>query len=252
MAHNDSLAYDGTPSPPLPPLRIVLVEPMGAHNLGSVARLCGNYDVDFWLVNPQCAVLDVEAVMMATFAQEKLARAPIVGSVYDAISGCVRVIGTSALARDHRVCTLDAARAQRFARAPSTGTTALLFGNERDGLPASVVDRCDELWTLPAPSSTPTLNLSHAVGAVLAILYSATHQDASSGTRPDTQKAGAYVEQVAEALQSALVHRGYFKRADADEVFERRLLPLVRRMNLDEDDAHGWSHLFQFFKHGSS
>ncbi len=57
----------------LSPISIVLVEPAGALNVGSVARIMANLGLSrLLLVNPQCDPLCDEARQMAVHAQEIL------------------------------------------------------------------------------------------------------------------------------------------------------------------------------------
>ena len=50
------------------------------------------------------------------------------------------------------------------------GPLALLFGNERDGLPAEVVERCDGVFSLPMWGFTASYNLSVSVGMALQVI----------------------------------------------------------------------------------
>lgn len=75
----------------LSPISIVLVEPAGALNVGSVARIMANLGLSrLLLVNPQCDPLSDEARQMAVHAQDILEGAIYVSSLaepYKAVSG---------------------------------------------------------------------------------------------------------------------------------------------------------------------
>ena len=59
-------------------LAVVLVEPAGPLNVGSVARLCANFDVDeLRLVAPRCDHLGEEARRMAVHGEALLERAQL-------------------------------------------------------------------------------------------------------------------------------------------------------------------------------
>ena len=82
--------------------RIVLVEPQGALNVGSVARAMMNFGFnELFLVNPRCNLHSEDAFKMATHAKEILQKAKIVESLETALQGCTRVIATTAQQR-HR------------------------------------------------------------------------------------------------------------------------------------------------------
>ena len=74
---------------------VVLVEPAGPLNIGSVARLCANFGVDaLRLVNPRCEVLCDDALRMAVHATPLLRQATIHPDLEAAIGDCSRVIAT--------------------------------------------------------------------------------------------------------------------------------------------------------------
>ena len=52
-------------------LKIVLVEPSGPLNVGSVARLCSNYEVEeLRIVSPKCDIFSLDAKKMALKGQK--------------------------------------------------------------------------------------------------------------------------------------------------------------------------------------
>ena len=54
-------------------LKIILVEPNGPLNVGSVARLCSNFEVDeLRIVSPKCDIFSLEAKKMALKGQKFL------------------------------------------------------------------------------------------------------------------------------------------------------------------------------------
>ena len=51
-------------------LKVILVEPNGAINVGSIARLCSNFDVDeLRIVSAKCDIFSLEAKRMALKGQ---------------------------------------------------------------------------------------------------------------------------------------------------------------------------------------
>ena len=54
-------------------LKVILVEPNGPLNVGSVARLCSNFEVDeLRIVSPKCDIFSLEAKKMALKGQKFL------------------------------------------------------------------------------------------------------------------------------------------------------------------------------------
>ena len=76
-------------------LKVVLVEPAGPINVGSVARLCENFNVqELRIVSPKCDYLDQEAKKMAVRGVKILEKAKIYDDVNSALSDCTRIIAT--------------------------------------------------------------------------------------------------------------------------------------------------------------
>jgi len=68
------------------PLCVVLVEPAGPLNVGSVARLCANFAVhDLRLVAPRCDPNDPDAVRMAVHGRSVLTSARIYPTLLAAV-----------------------------------------------------------------------------------------------------------------------------------------------------------------------
>ena len=148
-------------------ISVVLVEPAGPLNIGSVARLCANFGVDsLRLVNPRCEVLCDEALRMAVHAAPVLRQATIHPDLQSAISDCKRVIATCGRL-DHGLIPLqppDAAIQWLLAGNPPY---AMVFGREDRGLTNDELRLCQRVLTLHSQAAYPTLNLSHAVAVVL-------------------------------------------------------------------------------------
>ena len=52
-------------------LKVILVEPKGPLNVGSIARLCANFEVDeLRIVSPKCDIFSLEAKKMAIKGQK--------------------------------------------------------------------------------------------------------------------------------------------------------------------------------------
>ncbi|NJL84416.1 MAG: RNA methyltransferase, partial [Chloroflexaceae bacterium] len=74
-------------------LRIVLVEPAGALNVGSIARVMKNMGLQqLVLVNPQCDRLGEQARLMAVHGADILESAQEVSSLTEALHGCQRLL----------------------------------------------------------------------------------------------------------------------------------------------------------------
>jgi len=149
-------------------LRIVLVAPMHASNVGAVARLCGNFGVnDVHVVAPRCDVLSDEARMLATHhARGILEGFKVCATLREALGEADTIIGFSRRMGDMRRPDLGWSELPEL-RAQS-GVNCLVFGPEDTGLSHDDLSLCTHLCTLPTHPGMPSMNLSQAVGVVLA------------------------------------------------------------------------------------
>lgn len=157
-------------------LCVVLVEPAGPLNVGSVARLCANYAVpELRLVAPRCDPLADEARRMAVHGVGLLEQAIRFPTLAAAIADCRRVVAASG--RDGGpVAPLPPEEALTWLRSPLEGpaAVALVFGREDRGLDSQELGLAGQLLRIPTPPGYGSLNLSHAVAVCLAAGQRAT------------------------------------------------------------------------------
>ena len=149
--------------------KLILVEPSGPLNIGSVARLCENFGIkELRLVAPQCDVNNQDARRMAVKGKKLLDRAKEYSCLIDAIEDCRRVIATSGRI-DHGtipLCTPE--EAMKWSLSGSAELPlALVFGREDKGLTNQELLLAQKVLTIQTSSSYKSLNLSHAVAIVL-------------------------------------------------------------------------------------
>ncbi|CUI04059.1 RNA methyltransferase [Massilia antarctica] len=146
-------------------LRFVLVETSRAGNIGAVARAIKTMGfTDLVLVNPRFpdAVADPEAVAFASGAQDVLAGARIVGSIGEALEGCNFAAAVSARLREFSPPVLSPREFAGHVAGQGELSAALIFGNERFGLPNQIVEQCNVLINIPANPDYSSLNLAQA------------------------------------------------------------------------------------------
>lgn len=154
-------------------LRFVLVETSRAGNIGAVARAMKTMGFDdLVLVKPRFAdaLADPEAIAFASGAQEVLAGARIVDNIGAALEGCNFAAAVSARLREfsppvwtpRAFASHIAAHAGAASAADGALVTALIFGNERFGLPNQIVEQCNVLINIPANPAYSSLNLAQA------------------------------------------------------------------------------------------
>ena len=150
-------------------IRIVLVEPAGPLNVGSVARIMKNMGLhQLVLVNPQCDYLGEEARLMAVRAADILENAKVVETLAAALTGCTRAIATTGDDRSLPIPLEEPASALPWLlEAPS----ALIFGREDCGLTNAELNYAQRLIRIPASDAYTSLNLAQAVAVCCYELY---------------------------------------------------------------------------------
>ncbi len=175
-------------SPSLTSVRIILVEPAGARNIGSVARVMKNMGLQhLTLVNPQCDHLDEEAQHMAVHAKELLETAQVVQTLPEGLAGCHRAIAT--LGRPYAAAIPEHPRDALpwiVENDLEPNTTALIFGPEDRGLSNDELSHAHRFITIPANPVYPSLNLAQAVGICCYELHEAVSSQQLDTTPPRT------------------------------------------------------------------
>jgi len=150
-------------------VRIVLVEPAGPLNVGSIARIMKNMGLQqLVLVNPHCDPLGAEARQMAVRGVDVLEAAQQVATLPDALQDCHRAIAT--LGRDWALeIELESPMSglpwlveADDSQAPSL-MSALIFGPEDRGLSNAELNYAQRFIRIPSSSAYPSLNLAQAV-----------------------------------------------------------------------------------------
>ncbi|WP_334188544.1 RNA methyltransferase [Noviherbaspirillum sp.] len=147
-------------------LRFVLVETSHPGNVGAAARAIKTMGFSrLVLVNPRFA--DVaeheEAIAFASGASDVLSAAKVVGSIEEALDGCNFAAALSARLREFSPPVLTPRMLASQLTVESGLQAALVFGNERYGLPNGVVEKCNALINIPANPAYSSLNLAQAV-----------------------------------------------------------------------------------------
>lgn len=168
-------------------VRIVLVEPAGALNLGSVARVMKNMGLSqLVLVSPRCDPQAEAARRMAVHGGDILASAQTVESLIMALSGCQRAVATTGRdwAEAVTIESPEMALPWLVPEPPSQLQTALIFGPEDRGLNNQELNYAQRVVRIPTGSIYPSLNLAQAVAVCCYLLYRSTLPLAATETQP--------------------------------------------------------------------
>lgn len=176
-------------------VRIVLVEPAGPLNVGSVARVMKNMGfTQLVLVNPQCDRLGAEARQMAVHASDVLETAQEVMTLPEALQGCQRAIATTGRSttlniplespRDALPWLLEGNLLAGNLTADHPTPVALIFGREDRGLTNEELNYAQRFVQIPTDIAYTSLNLAQAVAICCYELHTwATRQTAGKGNR---------------------------------------------------------------------
>jgi tRNA/rRNA methyltransferase len=147
-------------------VRIILVEPAGELNIGSVARIMKNMGLHHLvLVSPQCDPLSDHARLMAVRASDILESAQSVATLAEALTGCQRAIATTGLDHTTLNVSLESPRAALgwLVEAPAETQSALIFGREDRGLTKAELNYAQRFVRIPTSAEYFSLNLAQAV-----------------------------------------------------------------------------------------
>jgi len=228
-------------------LRVVLVATRNPLNIGAAARAMSNFGfLHLRVVNPyEVAFREARS---AVGASALLANAEQYKSVADAVADCTLVVGTTA--RRHRELHHPLRRLELGARLIrkqlAMSQVALLFGSEKIGLSNEALSHCNWLMRIPTREEHGSMNLGQAVAVCLYELI----RDSKTVRQLEKPVAAtaAEVERITVVLLEALRASGYLHSnpaASARGKEKDKVRRLVRRLNLQADDAEVWLGMFR-------
>jgi tRNA/rRNA methyltransferase len=216
-------------SPSLKHIRIILVEPAGALNVGSAARVMANMGLSqLVLVNPQCDPAGDEARRMAVHATAVLDNAVIVNTLPEALAGCVRAIATTFR---HRALNTNMELPEvvlpwLLTSAETDRSTALIFGPEDRGLSNEELNHAQRFLRIPSDDAYPSLNLAQAIAICcyeLARAAQPRHRQIVAVATPATENPATLekLEGFHQHLESVLLKIGYLYPHTAESRMEK-------------------------------
>lgn len=234
---------------PLSNIAVILIEPQGPLNIGSVCRVMMNFGLsDLRLVNPQADHLGEEARRMAVRAASLLDQAQVFPSLPEALSGCTLAIGTTRRFGKYREDFIHPDDAGReILTAAGAASTALVFGREDRGLLTNELDLCQRLLTIPTSDELPSMNLAQAVAVCLYEVGQAA-AEAAGKVQPRQRKSApsASIEAMYSHMRQTLLDIGYLDPQNPEHIL-RTFRRIFSRAGLNERDVRVlqglWSRL---------
>lgn len=229
-------------APNLKNIRIILVEPSGPFNIGSVARVMKNMGLaELALIKPVEFKND-EGFKGAVGAKDILNNALIFDTLEESIKDTNLVIGTTRrVGKGRRISYTVEELSEKIFPILEKGKAAILFGREKSGLLNRETDLCNILVTIPSSKGFPSLNLSHAVAVVCYKIFT----DAIINEVPYINEpvANAEIEGLLDFIQSVFTNIGFFSKGTP-----RYVIPLFRkifgRALLDREEFDNLTYIF--------
>ena len=221
-------------------IRIVLVEPAGELNLGSIARIMKNMGLTrLVLVNPRCDLESDEARQMAVHAVDLLEQAEIVDSIPAALAGCQQAIATTVRSRSVPILLEPPSVVLPGLLTPNI-QSALLFGAEDRGLSNEELKYAQRFICIESNPEYPSLNLAQAVAICVYQIYQSSLQPAKPNVVPAPPASNNAPLEVLEGyyqdLEAMLLEIGYLYPHTAPVKMEK-FRRLYNRANLQPEEV---------------
>jgi len=155
-------------------LNVILVEPNGPLNVGSIARLCANFEVnELRIVSPKCDIFSLDSKKMALKGESFINDCKIFNNLDQALVDCDLVIGTCGRIDLNEDTPLESPKeiSKWISSFKHINALAVLFGREDRGLSNRELLYAHKIIGINTSKKYPSLNLSHAVSIILYELY---------------------------------------------------------------------------------
>ncbi len=220
-------------------ISIVLVEPQGPRNIGSICRAMKNFGfTDLRLVNPSTDHLGKEARDMAVKANELLDNATIFKDLATAVADCPVALGTTRRYGRYRVDFLFPQEAATLInRSLGETKTALVFGREKHGLRTEELELCQRYITIPTNEEHPSMNLAQAV---CLMIYEVAKQHPDKQEMPPGREdlaSGKDLEIMYLHMRQSLLDIGYLNPQNPDHIL-RTFRRIFGRAQLDHREVN--------------
>lgn len=217
---------------------VVLVEPQGPLNIGSVCRAMMNFGFsDLRLVNPCRDFRSQDARKMALGAIGILDQAGLFSSLDEAIADCHTVFGTTRRFGKYRKDFLTPTDAgMTIAGYDDSYRCALVFGREDNGLKTSELDLCQHFITIPTDSAYASMNLSHSLAICLYEVAMARFRRTAVPSPRKASVQGEELEQMFTHMKKTLLDIEFLDPQNPDHLM-RTFRRLFGRTGLSEREV---------------
>jgi len=224
-------------------IRVVLVEPRGSGNIGSVARAMKNMGATDLALVGGGRTRSFWARAMAVHAGDIMERARRFATLREAVADCGLVIGTTCrggLYRGHSLPLRELA--PKMVATARRAKVALVFGPENHGLSNRDLSHCQWLLSIPSHPDYVSLNVAQAAMVCLYELFVAAQGEVP---REGAARAPAeLVEILFDRMRRVLLKIGFLDPQNPDHIL-LALRRLFGRAGLEERDVNILNGLFR-------
>jgi tRNA/rRNA methyltransferase len=219
-------------------ISIILIETMGAMNVGSVCRTMMNFGLsDLRLVNPICDWRSLDARRMAMKADTLLDQARIFACLEDALADRQVAMGTTCRLGKYREDLLSPAEAvSRIADLPRGSQAAYVFGREDRGLTTDELELCQHFVTIPTVAAYPSMNLAQAVALCIYEIRKRWSPEKEDQVPQRELATGTELEQMYAHMQKTFLEIDYLDPQNPSHIM-RALRRLFGRAHLDQREV---------------
>ena len=193
-------------------LKVVLVEPNGPINVGSIARLCSNFGVnELRIVSPQCNVFSLEVRKMALKGQSYIDNCKIFNTIPEAIFDCDLVLATCGridLSNDIE-CESPEEISKWISSFVEINNLGILFGREDRGLSNNELLFAHKIFNIKTSENYPSLNLSHAVSIILYELNKSSTNNLKKDLKVFNLASSKQIYESFNEIEEMLIKTGY-------------------------------------------
>ncbi|MCL4113067.1 UNVERIFIED_CONTAM: hypothetical protein GTU68_049989 [Idotea baltica] len=191
------------------------------------------------LVSPTDFQID-QALQMAMSADDVVTNAKHVDSLYDAVSDCGIVIGSTARSRDYDLPMQSPEQAaQSLLQSAKKQSVALVFGPERMGLHNDDLEHCTHRATIPTNPDYSSLNLAAAVQTLSYEVFKqySSNNENDTDAEADIREMPSIenTEMFYEHLEETLVEVGFIFKKHPGEVM-KKLRAMFSRSQMDKTE----------------
>ncbi|HEY8712672.1 MAG TPA: RNA methyltransferase [Thermoanaerobaculia bacterium] len=213
-------------------LRIVLVEPREAGNVGAVARVMKNFGFDDLVIVGEHPQLLPVAGWWASGADDLLERARFTTTLQEALADAhLTVATTSTRGRTTPADFTPQELAPQLSLLTEGQILALVFGREDSGLTREEVVQCHRTALIPTNEQFPTMNLAQAAGVFCFALSSVERKSTMRELAP-----AILIERLHERLEALLLEVGFLHANNPARIYDE-VRAMIGRASLDQREV---------------